>query len=94
MATKVISETTYAVVLLALLVFTALTYLASKVDLGRWNLVIALAIAATKVSLVALYFMHARYSSRLTRVVIGSGLAWLAILISLTINDYLTRTQF
>jgi len=94
MATKVISETTYVVVLLALLVFTALTYLASKVDLGRWNLVIALAIAATKVSLVALYFMHARYSSRLTRVVIGSGLAWLAILISLTINDYLTRTQF
>ncbi len=94
MATKVISETTYAVVLLALLVFTALTYLASKVDLGRWNLVIALAIAATKVSLVALYFMHARYSSRLTRVVIGTGLAWLAILISLTISDYLTRTQF
>ena len=94
MATKVISETTYVIVLFALLVFTALTYLASKVDLGRWNLVIALAIAATKVSLVALYFMHARYSSRLTRVVIGSGLAWLAILISLTINDYLTRTQF
>ena len=94
MASKVISETTYAVVLLALLVFTALTYLASKVDLGRLNLVIALAIAATKVSLVALYFMHARYSSRLTRVVIGTGLAWLAILISLTISDYLTRTQF
>ncbi len=94
MSSKVISETTYAVVLLALLVFTALTYLASKVDLGRLNLVIALAIAATKVSLVALYFMHARYSSRLTRVVIGAGLAWLAILISLTLSDYMTRTQF
>lgn len=94
MATKVISETTYAVVLLALLVFTALTYLASRVDLGKLNLVIALAIAGTKVSLVALYFMHARYSGRLTRVVIGVGLAWLAILIGLTISDYLTRTQF
>ncbi len=94
MSSKVISETTYAVVLLALLVFTALTYLASKVDLGRLNLVIALAIAAVKVSLVALYFMHARYSSRLTRVVIGAGLAWLAILISLTLSDYMTRTQF
>jgi cytochrome c oxidase subunit 4 len=93
MAIKVISETTYAFVLVALLVFTVLTYLVSKVDLGNLNLVIALAIAATKVALVVLYFMHLRYSSRLTRVVIGAGLAWLAILVTLTITDYATRTK-
>lgn len=94
MTTKVISETTYIPVLLALLVLTLLTYLMARVDLGRLNLVIALAIAATKVSLVALYFMHARYSSRLTRVVIGVGLMWLAIFLSLTLSDYATRAKF
>ena len=94
MTTRVVSDTTYILVLLALLVLTVVTYLVARVDLGRLNIVIALAIAAAKVSLVALYFMHARYSSRLTRVVIGAGLAWLAILLTLTLTDYATRTQF
>jgi cytochrome c oxidase subunit 4 len=94
MTTRVVSDTTYIFVLLALLVLTVVTYLVARVDLGRLNIVIALAIAATKVSLVALYFMHARYSSRLTRVVIGAGLAWLAILLTLTLTDYATRTKF
>jgi cytochrome c oxidase subunit 4 len=94
MTTRVVSESTYIFVLLALLVLTVVTYLVSRVDLGKLNVVIALAIAATKVSLVALYFMHARYSSRLTRVVIGAGLAWLAILLTLTLTDYVTRTKF
>jgi len=93
MTTKVVSDTTYIFVLLALLVLTVVTYLVARVDLGRLNIVIALAIAATKVSLVALYFMHARYSSRLTRVVIGAGLAWLAILLTLTLTDYATRAK-
>jgi len=94
MSTKVISDTTYVFVLIALLVLTVTTYLAAKVDLGKLNLVVAFAIAAVKSSLVVLYFMHARYSSRLTRVVIGAGLGWLAILLTLTISDYLTRGQF
>jgi cytochrome c oxidase subunit 4 len=94
MATRVVSDTTYLVVLLALLVLTVVTYLVARVDLGKMNVVIALAIAGAKVSLVALYFMHARYSSRLTRVVIGVGLAWLAILLTLTLTDYATRTHF
>ncbi|HEY6218088.1 MAG TPA: cytochrome C oxidase subunit IV family protein [Pyrinomonadaceae bacterium] len=94
MTTRVVSESTYIFVLLALLVLTVVTYLVSRVDLGKLNVVIALAIAATKVSLVALYFMHARYSSRLTRVVIGAGLAWLTILLTLTLTDYVTRTKF
>ena len=94
MTTRVVSETTYIIVLLALLVLTVVTYLVARVDLGKLNIVIALAIAATKVSLVVLYFMHARYSSRLTRVVIGAGLGWLGILLTLTLTDYVTRTKF
>lgn len=94
MATKVISDTTYVFVLLGLLVLTVTTYLAAKVDLGKGNIIVAFAIATAKGALVVLYFMHARYSSRLTRVVIGAGLGWLAILMTLTFSDYVTRTQF
>lgn len=94
MTTKVISDTIYVFVLLGLLVLTLATYLAAKVDLGKLNIMVAFAIATAKGALVVLYFMHARYSSRVTRVVIGAGLGWLAILFTLTLSDYLTRTQF
>ena len=94
MSTKVISDTTYVFVLPGLLVLTVATYLAAKVDMGKLNIITAFAIATAKGALVVLYFMHARYSSRLTRVVIGAGLGWLAILLTLTFSDYLTRTQF
>jgi cytochrome c oxidase subunit 4 len=93
MAERIISQTTYGVVLLALLTLTLATFLAARVDLGKLNLAIAFAIAAIKGSLVVLYFMHARYSPRLTRIVIGAGLGWLAILLTLTIADYVTRNQ-
>jgi cytochrome c oxidase subunit 4 len=94
MTTTVVKDTTYIFVLLALLVLTIATYLAAKVDLGKLNIILAFAIASVKAALVVLYFMHARYSSRLTRVVIGAGLGWLAILLTLTFSDYVTRTQF
>lgn len=94
MAEKVIKDTTYLLVLVGLLVLTVTTYGAARIDLGRLNFVTAMVIAGAKASLVVLYFMHARYSSRLTRVVMGVGLAWLAILMTLTLSDYLTRTQF
>ena len=45
----------------------------------------------TKAVLVVLYFMHVRYSSRLTGVVVVSGFLWLAMMILLTLSDYLTR---
>jgi cytochrome c oxidase subunit IV len=82
---------TYAIVLIALLVLTATTCAVSFVDMGRMNAVIAVAIAFVKASLVALIFMHLRYSRRLMWVVAAAGLFWLAILISLTMGDYLTR---
>lgn len=88
---KVISESTYYLVCGVLLVFTVLTYAVARFDFGEWNLIIALLIAAAKGSLIVLFFMHARYSSRLTWVVIGAGLLWLGILFTLTLSDYLTR---
>jgi cytochrome c oxidase subunit 4 len=50
-----------------------------------------MSIAVSKATLVVLYFMHVRWSSRLIWVVVGAGMVWLVILLSLTMSDYLTR---
>jgi cytochrome c oxidase subunit 4 len=73
------------------LALTALTVAAAFVNLGRMNAVVALTIACVKALLVTLYFMHARYSSKLTWVIIASGALWLGIMLTLTITDYLSR---
>jgi cytochrome c oxidase subunit 4 len=70
---------------------TALTVLIANYDLGRWNAIVALSIAVFKATLVVLYFMHVRYSSKLTWVFVGAGLVWLIILFSFTLSDYMTR---
>jgi cytochrome c oxidase subunit 4 len=57
------------------------------------NIVIALGIATIKATLVILFFMHGKYSSRRTKLVIVSGFFWLAIMLGLTIADYSTRHE-
>jgi len=93
MSEHIVSRTVYFVIFGALMVLTAVTVLAATVDFGNEvvNTSIALAIAVTKAVLVILYFMHVRYSSRLTWVVVASGFLWLAMMILLTLSDYLTR---
>jgi cytochrome c oxidase subunit 4 len=81
----------YYTVFGALIVGTALTVGAAEVDLGALNNVVMLAIACTKALLVILFFMHVRWSSRLTWVVAASGFVWLLILFGITMTDYLTR---
>ena len=82
---------TYTLVLLALLVLTAATTLVAFVDLGGFSVVVALAIAVCKMLLVALFFMHVRHSTKLTKLVVLGGLLWLAILLMLTLTDFTTR---
>jgi cytochrome c oxidase subunit 4 len=82
---------TYALVLLALLVLTAVTTLVAFVDLGEFSVVVALGIAVCKMLLVALFFMHVRHSTKLTKLVVLGGLLWLAILLMLTLTDFTTR---
>jgi cytochrome c oxidase subunit 4 len=84
----------YFVVFFALMILTGSTIAAAFVDLGPLNNVIMLSIAVAKALLVALYFMHLRYSSRLTSVFAAGAILWLFILISLTMSDYLTRSWF
>ena len=81
----------YLRVFAALIALTALTVGLSFVELGPWHLVLGLIIATTKAVLVALFFMHVIHSARLTWIVIAASLLFLAILIGLTMADYLTR---
>jgi len=81
----------YIAVFLALMAFTALTVYASFVDLGPASTFVALGIAAAKATLVILYFMHVKGSTRLVPVVILSGLFFLFILFLFLAADYGTR---
>ena len=81
----------YLAVFVALMLLTAVTTAAAFYDLGPLNNVVALGIATLKATLVVLFFMHVRYGTRLTPLVITAGLFWLAILIALSLTDYLTR---
>ncbi len=85
------SVKTYALVFIALVFLTLLTTAVAYVDLGPFSPVVALAIATAKMLLVALFFMHVRHSTQLTRLVVTGGLLWLAILIFLTLADFGTR---
>ncbi|HYB60955.1 MAG TPA: cytochrome C oxidase subunit IV family protein [Methylomirabilota bacterium] len=87
----VIPFKTYALILAALLALTLITYHVALVDLGPWNIVVAIVIACTKAVLVVLFFMHAAYAPRRTRLVILAGVFWLLLLLGLTLADYLTR---
>jgi cytochrome c oxidase subunit IV len=85
------SPGTYVKILLALLVLTGITTAVSRVDLGAFSTVVALSIACVKMLLVALFFMHIRHSTKLTKLVVVGGLLWLAILLVLTMTDFATR---
>jgi cytochrome c oxidase subunit 4 len=91
MAEHVVPRSVYYAVFAALMVLTGLTVWVAYLDLGFLNVAVALGIAVTKAALVVLYFMHVRYGTRLTWVVVSSGFFWLGILIVLGLSDYLSR---
>lgn len=92
MAEHVVSRKTYIVVWIALMVLMVLTAGLSRIDLGEWSTVVALAIAVIKALLVILFFMHVRYEDqKITWVVVIAGFFWLGLLLALSMTDYLTR---
>ena len=88
----VVPISTYLTVFILLVIGTGVTTWVAYIDLGRWNTVVALTIAVCKMILVVLFFMHVKYATGLTRVVILAGFFWLAIMITLSCADELTRT--
>ncbi len=91
MPVHIVPKKIYYGICATLLVLTLATYRIALVNLGRWNVVVALTIAFSKATLVALFFMHVRYSLRRTQLVVVAGIFWLGILMLLTMSDYLTR---
>jgi cytochrome c oxidase subunit 4 len=91
MSERIVPQRVYYVVFACLIALTLLTVWLSFQHLGNWHAVVGLAIVTCKASLVALFFMHVLYSGRLTWIMLGAGLFWLLIMMSLTMADYLTR---
>jgi cytochrome c oxidase subunit IV len=81
----------YVLIWAILMVLTATTVFAATIELHVFNIVLALLIATIKGTLVVLFFMHLRYSTKLTMVTVVASIFWLFILFSLTMTDYVTR---
>jgi len=91
-ATHIPKVSTFVLVWIALMCATGLTTAVSYVELGWFNIVIALLIAVTKASLVVWIFMGVRHTTNLTKLFVVAGLVWLSILILITFSDYNTRS--
>ena len=83
----------YFTVFAALMVLTVVTWAITYVDLGEFNLILAMAVAITKAMLVIVYFMHLKWSPKLIKVTIGSSIFFLLIMFTLTLSDYLSRPE-
>jgi cytochrome c oxidase subunit 4 len=91
MSEYIVPKSTYYTIFALLMVGTTTTVGAAFVDMGAFNTVVALAIACAKAALVVLFFMHVKYSTRLTWAVVATAIFFLFIMLALTFNDYLTR---
>ena len=87
----IVSPKVYIAIFGLLMLLTVVTVWVAFYDLGFLNVFVALTIAVVKGTFVVLYFMHVRYSSRLTQVIVAAGVLWLIILLTFTLADYLTR---
>ena len=87
----IVARKTHLFSYLVLLALTLGTVLIAYLDLGPFSMVIAIAIATIQASLIAGFFMHALYESALVRVVAAGGVVWFLIMMTLVINDFITR---
>src|ERR1700674_2913641 len=77
---------------LALLAGTGITVAAAFIDLGPFNIIVALTIATIKATLVVLFFMHVKYThEKLTGGLVVSAIFWFLVLLALSMADYTTR---
>ena len=90
----IVKPGSYLAIITVLMILTGVTVYAAFVNLGKFNIVVALAIAKLKATLVVLIFMHAKYSPRRTQLVIVAGIFWLALLLFMTLSDYVSRVDY
>jgi len=83
---------TYVLIWLTLTILTFVTFYVSTINLGPFNIVVALGIAAFKMTLVIWFFMHVRTDNPLTKLFVFAGFFWMAILLVMTLGDYFSRS--
>lgn len=84
-------KSTYYTIFGSLMILTGITVGVAFINLGGLNFPVAISIAVIKATLVILFFMHVKYSSRLTKLIIGTGFFFLLVLFVLTMTDYISR---
>jgi cytochrome c oxidase subunit 4 len=85
------SVRTYVLVWVTLTIMTFVTFYVSTIDLGEWNIVVALLIAFFKMMLVILIFMNVKSESPLTKLFAGAGFFWMVLLLGQVAIDYISR---
>jgi cytochrome c oxidase subunit IV len=91
MSGHVSPKSTYYLIFGTLMVATVVTVFVAFLNLGVLNFPVAISIAIVKATLVILFFMHAKYSSRLTKLIVGGAFFFLLVLLTLTMTDYMSR---
>ena len=91
MSAHILPKRVYYTIFAILTFCTYLTVQIAFFDLGALNTIAAIGIACFKATIVILFFMHVKYSTRLTWAVVLGSIFWFGILIALTMSDYLTR---
>jgi len=91
MSEHIVPRKVYFTIFASLMVLTAATVSAAFMDLGPFNLAVALGIATVKATLVVLYFMHVRYNPKLIWLAITLAVSWLGVLVVITLSDYMSR---
>jgi cytochrome c oxidase subunit IV len=92
MSEHIVAPITYVAVWAGLLVLLAATIILAYVPLGPVHVVISTSIAFAKAILIVLFFMHVKYKQRLIAVFVCAGFFWLAIMFTLSLTDYMTRS--
>jgi len=91
MSEHIVQPSLYYKIFGALMVLTTLTVIVAFFDFGPLNNIVAMGIAVLKATLVILFFMHVKYSTRLVWVVVAGGFVWLGIMFVLIGTDYISR---
>jgi len=87
----VVPQKIYLLVFATLLLMTLVTVDVAFYNFGWLNIYLALVIATFKATIVVMYFMHVKFSPRLTWLFAIAGIFWMIILLVLMLSDYMTR---
>jgi cytochrome c oxidase subunit 4 len=91
-AHHIIPIRTYVVIFGILMGLLVATVIGAYMPLPSWmHLPVAMTIAVAKAALIVMYFMHVRFSNRLTWVFSTAAFFWLLLLLVFTLADYYSR---